>query len=385
MYKNPYVLIGADIVPTNSNSKLFINGDVKALIGENLKKVLDAASYRIFNLEIPLVDQRTPIIKEGPNLIATVNTIEGFRALGVNLLTLANNHILDQGIQGLESTMKTLNQNKISYLGVGENLDDASKPFVFSFNRKKIGVYACVEHEFSIAGENKPGANPFDPLWSFDHAAELKSKCDFVIILYHGGKEHYRYPSPMLQKVCRRFVDKGADLVICQHSHCVGCEEKYKNSTIIYGQGNFIFDDCDDECWQTSLLVKLNDDFTVSYLPIVKTENGVRLADIKKNNEIMEGFFTRSKEITIPGEIKKIYSKFADSFLEFYLKAFLGRRSFIFRILNKLSKGEYMRRYLQNTYSAYDKVKIANYIDCEAHRELFSQALSNSYKPLDSV
>ena len=63
--------------------------------------------------------------------------------------------------------------------------------------------------------------------------------CNSII---NGGKEHYRYPSPDLQKICRKFIDKGADLVVCQHSHCIGCEEKYNHGTIVYGQWNFLFD-----------------------------------------------------------------------------------------------------------------------------------------------
>ena len=126
---------------------------------------------------------------------------------------------MDQGVQGLESTIRTLEKVNINTVGAGKNLADASKPFIFEFANKKIGVYACAEHEFSIATENQPGANPFDPLWSLDHVAELKDSVDYVIVLYHGGKEHYRYPSPRLQKVCRRLIDKGANVVICQHSH----------------------------------------------------------------------------------------------------------------------------------------------------------------------
>src|SRR5699024_1436352 len=102
-----------------------------------------------------------------------------------------------------------------------------------------------------------PGANPFDPLESFDHIQELKSKCDYVIVLYHGGKERYRYPSPYLQKVCRKFAQKGADLIVCQHSHCIGAYEEFEGSTIIYGQGNFIFNTLNNEFWNTSLLIKV--------------------------------------------------------------------------------------------------------------------------------
>lgn len=200
-----------------------------------------------------------------------------------------------------------------------------------------------------------------------------------MIVLYHGGKEHYRYPSPSLQKICRRFVDKGADLVICQHSHCIGCEEKYKGGTIVYGQGNFIFDDNDNECWQTSLLVKIEGDFTVSYLPLMKIGNGVRLADEEKGKEILDGFYVRSEEIQVPEVIERRYAEFADSFLEFYLRALSGKRPAWFCVLNKISRGAYMKRYLRNAYGTHELVRISNYIDCEAHRELLSKAMLNKY------
>lgn len=375
-----YIIIGADLVPTKSNFDLFIRGDLTELVGSELMDILHRASFRIFNLEVPLTDSEKPIIKQGPNLIAPSKTVNGYKALGVDLLTIANNHILDQDVSGLENTMATLDSAKINHLGAARNLEAASEPYIFSFGEERIGVYACVEHEFSIAEENKPGANPFDPLWSYDHVTELKKVCDYVIVLYHGGKEHYRYPSPILQKVCRRFVDKGADLVVCQHSHCIGCEEKYQRGTIIYGQGNFIFDDSEDECWQTSLLIKIEDGFSVSYLPLVKEGNGVRLADEKKGIEIMRGFNSRSDDIKKPGFIEAKYSQFADTYLEFYLRALSGDKSLLFRIINKLSRGRFMKRYLLKCYSRAFKVRIANYIGCEAHRELLAQAIENGYK-----
>ena len=375
-----YILIGADLVPTESNTELFIQGDAENLVGERLKDILDRAAYRIFNLETPLTDMRKPIIKQGPNLIAPTATVKGYKAFGVDLLTLANNHIMDQDIQGLKSTVETLNKVGINHLGAGKDLVSAAVPFIFEFGGKKAGVYACAEHEFSIAGEDKPGANPFDPLWSLDHVAKLKGKTDFVIVLYHGGKEHYRYPSPDLQKICRRLVDKGADLVICQHSHCIGCEERYRKGIIVYGQGNFIFDDSSDECWQTSLLVKMDADLGVSYLPLVKTGNGVRLADEMSGQKILDGFRFRSEEIQKPGYIEMQYAQFADSFLDFYLRALSGKKSVWFRIFNRLSKGAYMKRYLQKTYGTASIVGIANYIDCEAHKELLSKAMKNGYE-----
>lgn len=377
------IIIGGDLVPTESNRKLFAEANVDEMIGAELKELLRSADYTTFNLEVPLTDKESPIAKCGPNLIAPTETVNGLKAINPHFFTLANNHILDQGEQGLYSTMEVLCKAGIAYAGVGRNLDEASKGFIREIEGITIGIYCCAEHEFSIAAENSTGANPFDPLESLDHISTLKTKSDYVIVLYHGGKEHYRYPTPYLQKVCRKIVDKGADLVICQHSHCIGCEEKYRGGTIVYGQGNFIFDDSDNECWQTSFLVKIEGDFTISYLPLMKTGNGVRLADEEKGKEILDGFYARSEEIKAKGFIEKKYADFADSFFEFYLCALSGKRSAWFRVLNKISRGAYMKRYLRNAYGPHELVRIANYIDCEAHRELLSRAMSNRYSPDD--
>ena len=367
------IIIGADLVPTDSNVEIFKKGDAKALVGEDLLHTISNASYRIFNLEVPLTDTKNPIIKQGPNLIAPTATVNGYKALGVNLLTLANNHILDQGKQGLKETIEVLDKNGIAHVGAGKDQFEAEKPYVFSFADKKIGVYACAEHEFSISSNNIPGANPFDPLWSLDHVEELKKTVDFVIVLYHGGKEHYRYPSPNLQIVCRRLVDKGADLVICQHSHCIGCEEKYKSGTILYGQGNFLFDDNDNEFWQTSLLVCVDDSFNISYVPLRKRGNSVRLAE--DGEKILEGLQDRSKEIKIEGFVEENYGKFADEFLPKYLLKYSGKENILFRAINKLSGGRLRRKKLNRLYDMKQKVALINYTECEAHRELLLKGL----------
>lgn len=365
-----YIIIGADIVPTKSNADLFIKGDLENLVGEELQNILGDSCFRIFNLEVPLTDEEKPILKHGPNLIAPTISIAGYKALGVDLLTLANNHILDQDVRGLYSTINTLDEAGIAHLGAGENVDVATKPYIFSFNNQRVGVYACAEHEFSITSDNRPGANPFDPLWSPDHVEELKNMTDYVIVLYHGGIEHYRYPSPMLQKTCHRLVDKGADLVICQHSHCIGCEEKYAGGTIVYGQGNFLFDNNDDEFWQTSILIKLDETLSVSYIPIVKEGNGVRLADKQKEEEILSAFFSRSNEIENPLTIQAEYEAFASKKLTNYLNTIKGKEPLLYKAVNKISGNKLRMRSVQQKYDKKHLAAIWNWIDCEAHREL---------------
>ena len=367
------LLIGADLVPTKSNIDIFVHGDITNLMGEKLLTLWNSADIRIFNLEVPLCDNEDPIEKCGPNLIAPISTIVGIRSLKPSLVALANNHILDQGAQGLRSTIGILLQNDIPFVGAGYNINEASKPYIIEKNNLKVGIYACAEHEFSIAKENTPGANPFDPLESFDHIKSLKEECDYVIVLYHGGKEHYRYPSPYLQKVCRKIVQKGADVVICQHSHCIGCYEEFEGSTIVYGQGNFIFDHSESDFWKTSLLVKvvINEEPQLEYIPIVKNGNGVRLAEDLEAKKILEDFQKRSSEIVKPGFIEKKYNEFALDNRLFYIRKFAGMG----RLLSKIDRTFLNNMLAKHKYNNKQLLAIQNYIECEAHRELMLTGL----------
>ncbi len=368
------LLIGADIVPTKSNQKYFINGDIDKLIDEELKTVLTSADYRIFNLEVPLTNVAAPIEKCGPNLIASTNTVTGLRKLGVDFVTLANNHILDQGEQGLKSTVEVLDAAGIAHGGTGGCLTDAAKPYIIDRNDTKIGIYCCAEHEFSIVSERFAGANPFDPLESLEHITLLKAQCDYIIVLYHGGKEHYRYPSPNLQKTCRKIIEKGADLVVCQHTHCIGCEEEWLGGTIVYGQGNFLFDYQDNEFWQTGLLISVDTSSReIEYIPLKKNAESVKLGE----NKVLDEFKTRSNEIKADGFVDRKYDDFANSMISGYLTSLHGQRTFLFKVFDRLTKRKLGAFFAKRRYKRGNRVAIRNFIECEAHRELIIRGLKN--------
>lgn len=366
------VLIGGDLSPTESNYLYFNQGSIQSLFDDKLIALLNSADYRFFNLETPLTDKKTPISKDGPTLMSPESVINGLKTLNPLILGLANNHILDQSEQGLLRTMELLSAEKIAFTGAGKDINYAASPFILEKSGFKLGIYACAENEFSIAEENKAGANPFDPLESLDHIKTLKSECDFVIVLHHGGTEFYRYPSPELQKVCRKMTEKGADLVICQHSHCIGSYEKYHDGTIVYGQGNFLFDRNDNEFWDTGLLIKvtLGENMSVDFVPISKIGNGVRLSPPEIREEILKAFYLRSAEISNPGFIRKEFEKYCIENGQYYLATVAGMGKTL-RRTDKVLKGIITRL----IYSR-DKLNILqNNIKCEAHRELILKYL----------
>lgn len=131
------IIIGADLVPTESNYDLFEKADVETLFGKELLETINKADFRIFNLETPITDKELPIKKCGPAIITPTRVMSGIKSLDIDLFTLANNHILDQGEQGLDSTIKLLRESNIDFVGAGKNLSDAAESYIFEFSQKK--------------------------------------------------------------------------------------------------------------------------------------------------------------------------------------------------------------------------------------------------------
>lgn len=372
------LIIGGDLVPTENNIELFNNGSIKELLGEKLLNIWNESEFKVFNLEVPLVDKKEYIKKSGPNLIAPISTIKGIKKLDPSLITLANNHILDQGEQGLVSTMKLLSENDIPFIGSGKTLRDAHRGYVLEKKGIKIGVYSCAEKEFTIATKNTAGANPFNPLDSLDHIKNLKKRCDYLVVLYHGGKEHYRYPSPNLQEICKKICDSGTNLVVCQHSHCIGSYEKYKTSTIVYGQGNFIFCKYNNSYWNNSLLIQidLENNFKIEYIPIKKNGNMIVLGENKEKEKILFEFEKRSKEILQENFIEDKYKEFSKEMLNNYLYSFSGMNKWIRRVDKYL-----LKNWIFNSmFKDKNLLDIQNSIQCEAHRELLLQGIKDRIK-----
>jgi len=361
------IVIGGDLGPTRSNFSHFSSGRLSDVIDSQILSLLASADFRIFNLEIPLTDEQNPISKDGPCLSAPTETFKGIVSLKPSLFTLANNHIMDHGDSGFKDTISILKENNICFVGAGKNLSEALRPVILEKNGRKVGVYGCAENEFSIAGTSKAGANPFDPLESLDHINRLKAECDYLIVLHHGGKERYRLPSPELQRVCRKMIGHGADLVVCQHSHSVGCFEQYGEGTIVYGQGNFLFDRHDDEFYQTGLLIKIEIDsnIEVSYIPIRKRKNGVDLADQNAGEKILKDFYERTKAIQNPSFIEEEFDKYCEDNGQYYLATLAGFGKTLRRI-DKVLK----RPFTRAIYSEAKLNTIRNHFECETHREI---------------
>ena len=142
------ILICGDVCPTESNRSLFEQGNVKQLVG-NLLPVFESVDYRTINLECALTRTDHPIFKCGPNLKETPECINGIAALGVDLVSMANKHILDYGEEGLKDTLKAVQSKSLNCVGIGGNAKEARRIFYKEIKGRKVAFIAVCEKEFS--------------------------------------------------------------------------------------------------------------------------------------------------------------------------------------------------------------------------------------------
>ena len=350
---NMRILIGADLVPTKDTEKYFIAADTEALYGK-IAPLAGEMDRVMVNLECALTSYDGAIKKFGPNIKADPACVNGIKALGVTDVMLSNNHTFDFGIKGLRDTMETLESAGIPYGGVGENDTDSRKPYFIECCGKKIGVINVCEHEYSYALPNRIGANPFDPFLTMQDIREIKKASDYVIVIYHGGKEYCHYPSPRLRNLCREMVYCGADVVLTQHSHCIGCYEKFEGGHIVYGQGNFNFvfnDYSHPDCWNQALLVELDieNGVDIKFHPIVATTTGCDLAEGEEKEKIVAEFEARNASL--------LDGTWIDGWHEFCL----GMSNIYKKAAEGMGSGE------------RENQLFAHYLDCEAHTDVWRE------------
>lgn len=236
------IIIAGDLCPKERGAELFEDNQFEKVF-QCVKPVIEKTNYAIVNLEAPIIEGNgTPIIKSGPNLKCSEKVIDAIKYAGFKGVTLANNHYYDYGEEGALITMQKLNESNIDYVGAGKNIEDAAKILYVTIGTKKVAIINCCEHEYSIATKKHAGSNAFNPVTLFYNIRDAKDKSDFVLVIVHGGIEHYQLPTPRMKEQYRFTIDCGADAVVNHHQHCYSGYEVYKGHPIFYGLGNFCFD-----------------------------------------------------------------------------------------------------------------------------------------------
>lgn len=232
----------------------------------SLPNLFRRCDYNFTCLEGPICSKELfPFPKTGPNL----RQDEDIRQLitAFSHVTLANNHIMDYGAEGMNQTIDFLNTHNIRYAGCDKYYPNMYKPLLLQNDDVSIAVFCLAEAQYGCC---KNGVNLSEGGYAwmlnpivYKEIQECSTKVDYIIMYLHGGLEGEDYPLLEWQQVYRSFIDYGADLVIANHPHVIQGKEIYKGKTIYYSLGNLFFNNDEflgSQEGRTSLIVECSID-----------------------------------------------------------------------------------------------------------------------------
>jgi len=215
---------------------------------QHVKDALQGSDLIFGNLELPLSPRGTPHPTKRlgfPAFRADPRAVEGLLAAGFNVLSLANNHILDYGEEALLDTIGVLRANGIHPVGAGRNIREARTPAFLQIRGVKVAFLAYCS--FYEASAHQAGTAPFEPELMVEDIRAARQAADVVVVSLHFGIEYSPCPLPRHRAIVHRLVNAGAALILGHHPHLLQGIERYRNSLIAYSLGDFVFDTSDED------------------------------------------------------------------------------------------------------------------------------------------
>jgi poly-gamma-glutamate capsule biosynthesis protein CapA/YwtB (metallophosphatase superfamily) len=212
---------------------------------DRLKSHLGDATLLVGNLEGPFTSSGHP--QQGKcTLKSDPAWAEQLRISGFRVMSLANNHTMDFGVEGLLCTMDTLRKSGIGFVGAGKNMEEACRPLFLECGEQKLAFLArtsVIVTSPSYASRTMPGVAFLDISDTKTAIKECRKQADIVILMLHWGIEHYSFPSPEQRKLAQELINAGTDLILGHHPHVLQGIERFNKGLVCYSLGNFIFKD----------------------------------------------------------------------------------------------------------------------------------------------
>ncbi|WP_010274937.1 CapA family protein [Paenibacillus senegalensis] len=213
---------------------------------QDVRSLLQASDFTVANLETPITDRGTPEEEKSFVYRSSPEVLPAFKEAGFDLVSLANNHMMDYGVIGLLDTLDHLDKNGIHRVGAGRDVEEAFRPFIWEEEGLRIAFLnftrVVPSGDWKAGHEFPEGlADTYNHTKPVEAIANAKEEADLVIVLAHWGEERMNEPNETQKELARRFIDAGADLIIGSHPHVLQGFEQYKGKWIAYSLGNFIF------------------------------------------------------------------------------------------------------------------------------------------------
>lgn len=270
--------------------------DVNAVMDSEVLSTMRGMDIMMANNEFPYSDRGTPTPDKTYTFRADPKDVHIMNDLGVDIVSLANNHAYDYGPDALIDTVDILNEAKLPFVGAGKNIDEAMRPVYFHVNGHVIAYVSATQIErygnpdTKEATQDSPGVlRTLDPAKTVSVIEEAEANSDFVIMYVHWGSESTDLVEQSQRDLAKAYVDAGADLVIGDHSHCLQGVDYVDGVPVFYSLGNFWFN---SKTLDTCIVkVTLGEDFgisNVSFIPCIQSGSKVRIANPDEKSRIIE-------------------------------------------------------------------------------------------------
>jgi poly-gamma-glutamate synthesis protein (capsule biosynthesis protein) len=364
-----------DFCPWLRVENQFKTGEWKTMF-DTVLPFFEANDLNVLDLECPLTTNTNDITKTGPHIKAHPDTAVLLNHLHCDLVATANNHFKDYGWEGMRETYQALAKNNISWLGSGANFKEASKTFFWKKDGHHIAFINITENEWTTTFDENPGCNPIDLTNVFYQIQKAKEVADFVVVIAHGGHEHYELPSPRMKKGYRFFVDAGANAVIGHHTHIISGYEVYNEAPIFYSLGNFCFDwqGLRNMPWNKGMLVRLDFEkkkpihFELDFVIHNNDKAGVFLVAQAEKETLLTHLEKLNTIIANDELLTQAFVKYATTWkptMNTWIQPYKG-------IMASL----YKKGLMPSIITQKKKLLYTNLIRCEAHRDILLHSIN---------
>ncbi|NLP34076.1 MAG: CapA family protein [Clostridiales bacterium] len=258
----------------NSKPVARYDREKKGILGglsEDLVGEMNAVDIMMLNNEFAYSTRGTKTPNKSYTFRADPSRVGILNEMGVDIVSLANNHALDYGPDALMDTFATLDEAGIDYVGAGENLARAEAPVYYTIGDKKIAYLASSRVIFAMnwyATEDSPGmVGTYDPTPLIEAIEKAAQESDYVVVYLHWGVERNEYPEKYQRDFAKKYIDAGADIVVGCHPHVMQGFEFYKGKPIAYSLGNFWFNSAKRETGLLKIHLDSEDDIRMQILP----------------------------------------------------------------------------------------------------------------------
>lgn len=276
------LLFAGDVYFSNHVLNAYDNaGGIHGVLDEGIRAEIDAADIFMVNQEFPFTERGTQAADKQFTFRLPHDRLHLMNEMGIDIVTMANNHILDYGPEGITDSIAALNEAGIRYVGVGENLDEAKKLEIIEVKGKKIGFLGTSRVYMAAswaAGDNHPGVfSTYDPTLPLEEIKKADELVDYLVVYVHWGVERETEPKEYQRTMGKQYVDAGADMVIGSHPHVLQPLEYYQDKPIMYSLGNFVFGSSIPNTELLKIVIGEDGEMTVTEIPCTSSAGYTRL------------------------------------------------------------------------------------------------------------